>query len=67
MEISWCKVKDRTALRWMCDLFQGNIMTMLWAVGDALADFGNKRMFVIYGPGGLGKSAIVKIIKEARL
>ena len=30
-----------------------------------LADFGNKRMFILYGPGGVGKSSVINILLSA--
>ena len=56
-------MKGNCALKWVHDLFKQNTITMLWALGSALSDFGSKRCFVIYGPGGLGKSAVVKLFK----
>ena len=64
LDVSYYRIVDHTALRWLVDLFGDHSLTALWSLGDALADFGNKRMFVLYGPGGIGKSAIVKIFKE---
>jgi ABC-type branched-subunit amino acid transport system ATPase component len=37
-------------------------MTVLWAIGDMLYDSTNKRLFILYGPGGVGKSTVVNII-----
>ncbi len=54
-------IVQNSPLHWVHQLLKENTMTMLWALGSALCDFGNKRVFVMYGPGGLGKSAVVKI------
>jgi replication-associated recombination protein RarA len=32
-------------------------------IGDVLADFGVKRCFLLYGPGGGGKSTLANMIK----
>jgi phage/plasmid-associated DNA primase len=33
-------------------------------IGDMMADFGNKQMFILYGPGGVGKSTVLNIISS---
>jgi hypothetical protein len=38
-----------------------DIRTLLWMIGDMYADFGNKRMFILFGPGGVGKSSTINI------
>ena len=54
------------AVRWMNDVFdRKDIYAILWMLGDMYADFGNKRMFILYGPGGIGKSSVVNIIGTA--
>jgi hypothetical protein len=63
-DIQYYIAHENTALKWVIDLFGINTLTALWSIGDSLCDFGNKRMFVVYGPGGIGKSAIAKIFKE---
>jgi hypothetical protein len=57
-------IVHNSPLHWVHQLLKKNTMTMLWALGSALCDFGNKRVFVMYGPGGLGKSAVVKIFSS---
>ena len=34
-------------------------------VGDTIADFGNKRMYILKGPGGIVKSSVINIINAA--
>ena len=58
-------VKTGTALVWLRQVFGNNIKTILWAIGDMLYDGSNKRMFILYGPGGVGKSSVVNIIAAA--
>ena len=55
----------RSALQWITEVFQDNTNAVLWLLGDTIADFGNKRMFIFKGPGGVGKSAIINIITAA--
>jgi phage/plasmid-associated DNA primase len=38
---------------------------IIWMIGDVYADFDMKRMFLLYGPGGIGKSSVVDIIATA--
>ena len=38
------------------------LKTIMWMLGDMHTDFGNKRMFILYGPGGVGKSSVVNIL-----
>mmetsp|Transcript_2713 Transcript_2713/g.7231 ORF Transcript_2713/g.7231 Transcript_2713/m.7231 type:complete len:510 (-) Transcript_2713:16017-17546(-) len=54
------------AIAWIRDVFrEEDVMSILWLIGDIHADFGNKRMFILYGPGGVGKSSVVNIIATA--
>lgn len=54
------------AVKWISDVFDTNdVLTILWMLGDMHADFGTKRMFILYGPGGVGKSSVVNIIAAA--
>jgi hypothetical protein len=48
--------------RWIHNVFESDSETILWIIGDILADFGNKRLFIFYGPGGVGKTSVVNII-----
>jgi hypothetical protein len=48
--------------KWMYDVFEDNSEAVLWAIGDMLADYGTKWMFIFYGPGGVGKTSVVNII-----
>ena len=48
--------------RWVYDVFEENSETILWLIGDMLSDFGTKRLFILYGPGNIGKSTVVNII-----
>jgi len=53
------------ALHWIMSVFDKNMWSILWLIGDILTDFGNKRMFILQGPGGVGKSTVIKIITTA--
>jgi phage/plasmid-associated DNA primase len=44
------------AMGWLHGVFGDNITSLLWALGDMLYDSSNKRLFILYGPGGVGKS-----------
>jgi hypothetical protein len=37
------------------------MITLLWALGDMLYDSSNKHLFILYGPGGVGKSTVANI------
>lgn len=50
------------ALSWLYSVFGSNVSTLLWALGDMLYDSSNKRMFIMYGPGGVGKSTVANIM-----
>ena len=50
------------AVSWLYRVFGDNIITILWALGDMLYDSNNKRMFILYGPGGVGKSTVANIM-----
>jgi hypothetical protein len=47
---------------WIYRVFGESMITVLWAIGDMLYDSTNKRLFILYGPGGVGKSTVVNII-----
>jgi len=59
---------DITKRGYLCQrifqVFGENTKTILWLIGDMLVDFGTKRLFMLYGPGGIGKSAVVTIIRN---
>ena len=38
---------------------------MLWIIGDIVADFGDKRAWLLYGPINTGKSKVGSIIRAA--
>ena len=38
---------------------------MLWIIGDIVADFGDKRAWLLYGPSNTGKSKVGSIIRAA--
>lgn len=60
------RVLSYGAISWIRGVFDDHDMrTVLWLLGDLFADFGNKRMFILYGPGGVGKSSVVNIIATA--
>eukprot|EP00957_Ditylum_brightwellii_P202748 15331593-Ditylum_brightwellii.AAC.1 len=46
------------------NVFGEDTKTVLWLLGDMLVDFGTKRLFMLYGPGGIGKSAAVNILRD---
>ena len=48
--------------KWIHDVFGESTITILWLTGDIMADFGNKRFFILYGPGNVGKSSVLSII-----
>jgi hypothetical protein len=50
--------------KWIYDVFGEDSETVLWIIGDMIADFGNKRLFMLYGPGGVGKTSVVNIISS---
>ena len=58
-------LEQRKAALWISDVFGSNTKTILWMIGDTIADFGNKRMFILKGPGGIGKSSVINIINAA--
>jgi len=37
-------------------------MTLMWALGDMLYESLNKHLFILYSPGGVGKSTVVNIL-----
>ena len=45
------------------EAFGENILSVLWMIGDCLLDSGTKRCFILYGPGGRGKTTITNMIK----
>ena len=47
---------------WIYRTFKESTETILWILGDIMADFGNKRLFILYGPGNVGKTTVVNII-----
>lgn len=49
---------------WIYDVFEENTETIMWIIGDILADFGNKRMFMLYGPANIGKTTVINIIES---
>lgn len=54
------------AISWIRDVFHDrDIKTVLWTLGDMHSDFGNKRKFILYDPGGSGKSSVVNILGSA--
>lgn len=50
------------AVGWLHRVFGNNLVTVLWALGDMLYDSPNKRLFMFYGPGGVGKSTVANIL-----
>eukprot|EP00957_Ditylum_brightwellii_P068795 5222498-Ditylum_brightwellii.AAC.1 len=50
------------ALAWLYRVFGTNVDTILWALGDMLYGSNNKRLFIMYGPGGVGKSTVANIM-----
>ena len=48
--------------RWIHDVFEESAEAILWIIGDIMANYGNKRMFMLYGPANTGKSTVVNII-----
>jgi hypothetical protein len=50
------------AMRCLYEVFGDNITTLLWAFGDMLYDSSNKCLFILYGPGGVGKSTVANIL-----
>ena len=56
------KARRNGALAWLYRVFGSNTIIVLWAIGDMLYDSSNKRMFILYGPGGVGKSTVANII-----
>jgi hypothetical protein len=66
MAYSSQKISRKGALKWIHDCFEPeDVIMALCAIGDCLADFGNKRLFILYGPGGIGKSAAANLIFQA--
>ena len=49
-------------VEWIYRTFKESTETILWILGDIMADFGNKRLFILYGPGNVGKTTVVNII-----
>lgn len=59
------KLDERGYLcKWINAVFGDNSETILWIIGDIMADFGNKRMFMFYGPANIGKTTVVNIISD---
>lgn len=56
------RAKKGSAMEWLYKVFDENFVTILWALGDMLYDSNNKRMFILYGPGGVGKSTVANIM-----
>jgi hypothetical protein len=57
------KLNNRGNLcKWIYDVFEENSEAVLWAIGDMFTDYGTKRMFIFYGPGGVGTTSVVNII-----
>ncbi|KAG7358006.1 hypothetical protein IV203_014593 [Nitzschia inconspicua] len=54
--------KRGSMCQWIYDVFEEDTKTVLWLIGDMMADFGTKRLFIIYGPGGVGKTTVVNMI-----
>ena len=51
------------AVEWIHNSFGENLKTILWLICDILADYGDKRAWVLYGPSNTGKSTTMGIIK----
>lgn len=49
-------------VRWIRDVFGANYTTVLWLIGDIMSDQGQRRLWILYGPGGVGKSTVVSLI-----
>lgn len=60
-----CPVDKGPALAWIVNSFGENWKTILWMAGDIMADFGDKRAWILYGPGKTGKSKTMEMIKNA--
>lgn len=56
--------QNRYLYSWIYSVFGEQTESILWLIGDILADFGNKRIFMLYGPGGVGKTTVVNIISS---
>ncbi len=62
LSYSSARASREGAMGWIYDVFGDNIITLLWALGDMLCDSCNKRLFILYGPGGVGKSTVANIL-----
>jgi hypothetical protein len=62
LSYSSAKASRKCAMGWLHDVFGDNVITLLWALGDMLYDSSNKRLFILYGPGGVGKSTVANIL-----
>ncbi len=62
LRLSNIRAQKYNAMGWLYKVFGSNINTVLWAIGDMLYDSANKRMFILFGPGGVGKSTVANII-----
>ncbi len=62
LSYSSAKASRHNAMGWLYDVFGDNIITLLWALGDMLYDSSNKHLFILYGPGGVGKSTVANIL-----
>ena len=49
-------------VRWIRDVFGVNYTTILWLIGDIMSDQGQLRLWILHGPGGVGKSTVVSLI-----
>jgi hypothetical protein len=45
-------------------MFEEDTETHLWLIGYMMVDFGMKRLFILYGPGNVGKTTVANIISS---
>ena len=49
-------------VRWIRDVFGRNYITLLRLIGDIMSDQGQCLLWILYRPGGVGKSNVVSLI-----
>ncbi len=62
LSYSSTRASRQGAMGWLHGVFGDNMITLLWALGDMLYNSSNKRLFILYGPGGVGKSTVANIL-----
>jgi hypothetical protein len=51
-------------IKWIYEVFGDQTTTILWCIGDMLADFGEKQMMIFFGPGEIGKTTVANLMTD---